>query len=708
MTTGLQLKFFLLVVAVFELNLAGSFLIFSKGCSNGDSSHSSSKSLPRAPLGCSSVSTSRSRPPLFGCSATKMPVDTFSESDTISDTLLGLVGCISNQIPSSSLIDALEVLETLSPSSSEAEKRPDDSSSQKSANSNIERQFSQAALAAAQELCRVATDPTLKKKQSWQTLQQTAGRLQEASTESNALAIAFVFGALSLMKEDTAKAAASAISSTVSRNKPFRHVGRNVANHVLRAFLVHASHSDALKLNIIAHLAKAFKLTEEEEHHHAELVATVIRYSLGLTLDGPNRSTSEDQKEEDYEVQKQRVSGALALACQVHPWPVLSPLVLVNAAIPYDFWQVAEQVCGSAYKSASVDNESATDATGEDSTALTEAIAAVEFLVDTAMDDKTYRRADNIASNLYKEGGKYRYVEARFYHACDTIARVVYKRQIPIIERQVDRVYRAVAKANDTLTSFTEDPSREIRVFAMGQLEEAGEIDAAHRLATLWGMDYVYDEEAMLEAAAARRRRYTQFEDVLPGIVPDLVSDPQELRRAFEHFRQSPYQHGPFGLDAEWGEDGKGADLLQLANPKLALLIDIPALSSTADGVSALKETVGALFDCADSVVVGFACRQDLSRLRASPCVKKEHWLAGSSAIVDAQQLVGEDEPKLKKLGLSRACEHYFGKPLDKAEQCSFWATRPLSEKQRAYAALDAWVCAGVYEKLFPSMAVEK
>jgi hypothetical protein len=49
--------------------------------------------------------------------------------------------------------------------------------------------------------------------------------------------------------------------------------------------------------------------------------------------------------------------------------------------------------------------------------------------------------------------------------------------------------------------------------------------------------------------------------------------------------------------------------------------------------------------------------------------VKKEHWLAGPSAVVDAQQLVGEDEPKLKKLGLSRACEHYFGKPLDKAEQ---------------------------------------
>jgi hypothetical protein len=439
MTTGLQLKFFLLLVAVFELNFADSFLISSKGCSNRDSSHYSSNALPGASLGGCSVSTSQARPPLFGCSATEMPKDTYSESDTISDTLLdGLVGCISNRIPSSSLIDALEVLEILTPSSSEAEKRPIDSSSKKSANSNIKRKFSQAALVAAQELCCVATDPSNTQEKTIMANPPTDHWAVARGIDGIqcAFAIAFVFGALSLMKEHTVKAAASAISSTVSRNKPFCHVGGNVANHVLRAFLVHASHSDALKLNIIAQLAKAFKLTEEEEHQHAELlVATVIRYSLGLTLDGPNRSTSKDQKEEDHEVQKQRVLGALALACQVHPWPVLLPLILVNAAIPYDFWQVAEQVCGSVYKSASVDNESVTDATGKDSTALTAAMAAVEFLVDKAMDDKTYRRADNIASNLCKEGGKSRYVEPRFYHACDTIARVIDKRPVPIIER---------------------------------------------------------------------------------------------------------------------------------------------------------------------------------------------------------------------------------------------------------------------------------
>jgi hypothetical protein len=138
-------------------------------------------------------------------------------------------------------------------------------------------------------------------------------------------------------------------------------------------------------------------------------------------------------------------------------------------------------------------------------------------------------------------------------------------------------------------------------------LEEATEVDAAHRLAALWGMDYVYDEEAVLKAMEARRKLYLQLDDVLPGKSPALISTPTE------------------------------------------------------------------------------------------------HWLCRTRAVVDAQKLVAVDEPKLKHLGLARVCQHYFGKPLDKSEQCSLWSTtRPLLENQRVYAALDAWACVGVYEKLFP------
>lgn len=130
------------------------------------------------------------------------------------------------------------------------------------------------------------------------------------------------------------------------------------------------------------------------------------------------------------------------------------------------------------------------------------------------------------------------------------------------------------------------------------------------------------------------------------------------------------------------------------------LLIDIPAVSSTEEGAAALAETVGALLDSTEATVVGFAPKQDLSRLRASRCASRRHWLSGTRAVVDAQRMAWEDDPDLRKLGLSRISEAYLGKPLDKAEQCSMWSARPLTESQRIYAALDAWACVAIYEKL--------
>ena len=634
--------------------------------------------------------------------------DAFSR-ESISCTLFGLVGCVADQLLQSTLRDASDTLLSLTQSFS----RPDQDFKSKASSTNVEYDFSGNAIAAARTMCSIARDPKLNGKQKRERLQETTLLLQKVPTESNALAISFVFGALSLIKEDGAKASASALSSTVSRNKPLRHTGREIAYLALRAFLVHASCSNVLNLNIITHFAKAFKLNEEQEPQlYAELSANVIRFSLGLpaTDDDSDVEMSEDREAE--EMQKQMVSGVLALSCQIRPWSSLSPVPLVEAAIPYDFLHSAEQVCVSAHKAAlALATSTNVDASqGQPSSpALLEALAAVETLINATMDDKKYRLADNIATNLFEQGGKSRYVEARYCHACDTISKVIHKRQLPIIERQVIRVDHAVAKLEGLhlagnkkrLTDeLSFSASEEIRKFALEQLEEAGEVDAAHRLATLWGMDYVYDEKAVLEAAAARKKLYLQFEEVLPGsMIPELIARPQDLRKAFESFRQNDL----FGFDAEWEEDTKGAALLQLANQKEVILIDIPALSKTEEGVSSLKETIGTLLDSSDVIVVGFACRQDLTRLRTSPCKSEKHWMSGTRAVVDAQKFVADDEPKLKKIGLARVCHQYFGKPLDKAEQCSCWSARPLSERQRVYAALDAWACVGIYKKIFPT-----
>jgi len=630
---------------------------------------------------------------------------------------------------------------------------------------------------AAERFCQVAqasdTDQNKtnrkNRKRTWEALQNAAGMLQNdgsvgktasskaaANTtalpmESNALAISMVFGALSFLEQHQSyhdvknsgspKAGASALSSTISRNKLLRKGGRPIASIMLQCYLDHAFHneSNCFDLNILNHLAKSFQLTEDGTKRH--VVAAIVRNAIQGIDTG-------DQRED---LIKQSISGAFALAGQLRPWSILSPVELIDAATTYDFYHSAEEICRSAHKAAKdALGSEGNKMNGEDvnhqysaSKQEENAISAVEKLIDTAIESRMYRRADAMATSMYNLGGRSRYVEARYFHACDTITKVVSKRQFPIVDRQIERVDKAIAKvescSNDDTkhvgdhdkaianedpptktysNSLLRSPSVEIREYAIQKLEEAGEIVAAQRLASIYGIDYVYDEEAALKAASMRREKYLQYEDVLSGEVPPLIAEPDELISGFERLLQedtknpsasSKFQDKCIGFDAEWDEETQGAALLQLASMETVLLIDIIALSSTEDGVNALRQTVGKLLGSSEWTLIGFACRQDLSRLRASPCVqahkdgedeRQQHWMHTTNSVVDVQPLVGQAEPLLRTTGLSRACEHFLGKPLDKSEQCSLWSGRPLTERQRSYASLDAWVCVGIYQKL--------
>lgn len=638
---------------------------------------------------------------------------------------------------------------------------------------------------AAERLCQIvhATDndndktSRKNKKRTWEALQNAAGVLQNipaADTktplntatdptalrfESNALAVCMVFGALSFLEQrqcqsdaansGSAKAAASALSSTISRNKPFRQAGRPVSSLLLRCYIgrsfCNEKKSFHFDLNILNHLAKSFQLTEECVE--PRVVAKLVRNTIQLI----------DTNHESEGSLKQAISGAFGLSCQLRPWSILSPVELIDAATTYDFYHSAEELCRSAHKAAK-DAEGSSLVSSDESIAIDDedcnnrqfsavrqkenARCAVEKLIDASIESRMYRRADAMATSLYHLGGRSRYVEARYFHACDTIAKVISKRQFPIVDRQIERVDKAVAKfessgagevkqdgddcnndqaisSETSSSSVLRPPSVEIREYAIQKLEEVGEIAAAQRLASIYNIEYVYDEQAALLAAAARREKYLQYEDVLSGEVPPLVTEPDDLISGFDRLLRndvrnpsssSKQREKHIGFDAEWDEETQGAALLQLASSETVLLIDILSLSSTEEGVNALRQTVGKLLDNPEWTLIGFACRQDLSRLRASPCVqiqqqekevqRQEHWISNTNTIVDVQPLVGMTEASLRTTGLSRACEHFLGKPLDKSEQCSLWSSRPLTERQRCYASLDAWVCVGIYQKL--------
>ena len=469
-------------------------------------------------------------------------------------------------------------------------------------------------------------------------------------------------------------------------------------------------------LHIITILARMFRITACNQ---TDEIGKACAETINMFL--PDDGTFD----EDDPIRKADISGAIALATQLRPWEFISPSQLVQTAVQYDLWHAAEGICDAvaATQHKSKNNPSlSTSNTDEISSTTSTMKEAVKSLLDSAIEARMYRNADKFATKFYDFGGNEQFLEARYLHACDTIAKVIDKGALPIIERQVERIDKSVdlVVADGIVTNEVGGAKRDdIRNFAMMQLEERTQIEAAQRLAQLWGLDYVYDEDALAAAVALRKSKYLQWGEAYPDKEPpSLASTPEALYHAFHEILGVPVNMNAipesanyptvYGFDAEWGDEDKGADLLQVASTEAAILVDIPALSKTEDGVVALEKTVGRLFSgeyCSSSaVLVGFHCRQDLSQLRRSPCTgRAEHWLRiNVSAIVDLKDVLKErcEDQKIAKYGLSRCCEHFLGKLLDKSEQCSSWRTRPLSEQQRIYAALDAWACAAIYEKL--------
>ena len=506
------------------------------------------------------------------------------------------------------------------------------------------------------------------------------------------------------------RAIASAIAGTLTKNKKEEGIkndqkeGAIVHSLFKTLFQVIASGENnqhdglvSTDWHIVSGLAKALKVDSLQDDELAKDVASIIAAVLKL-----DDTKSDDSSMGSFDqVSTTNAAASLALAAQLQPWQVIEPADLINLAASLSLDHAAERIC---------------DAITSSSPATKAARDSVEALMEGAFESKQYRQADSYATKFFHVGGKRRFLEARYLHACSTISKVICKGALPVIDKQIERVDRAVktmekegigsTNSDSTISSTIScgSASRGIRSFTLEQLEETENADAAHRLAMLWGVEYAFDEEAILRSAQARRKKYLQWEDfqsMLLGSPPDLVSTPEALAEAMTQLENSE-SGNVYGFDAEWSEDDTGVDVLQVASMKCVVLLDILVLSSSVEGCNALEKTVGRMF--ASSTMVGFSCRQDISKLRGSRSgyEKKDnrYWLQESTGVVDLQKIVSKSDPSLTKFGLSRVCERFLGKPLDKSEQCSRWNSRPLSLRQRTYAALDAWVVRAIYDKV--------
>lgn len=439
----------------------------------------------------------------------------------------------------------------------------------------------------------------------------------------------------------------------------------------------------SIDLHIVTSLARSFI---HDTKPLSCICASVIRQKLNLKQQGAD-SVYEVSHLQEYN-NKSDITGALGLAAQLAPWSDISPIPLVEVAILNNLWHAAERLCDSAITSKSSDTQE-----------------VVQTLIEGASERHLYRVMDTYATTYYDNGGKVRFAEARLMHACDTIAKVVIKRQYPIIEKQVERVDFAYSKVKNEHVVFDldRDGPREVRDFAIEKLMELNEHDAAHRLATLWGFDFIYNERDAEKYAKARKEKYLQFNYAFPNSsedIPEPIACPNLLHKSLTTLKMSIPSSSPvIGFDVEWGEE-KGASLLQLSTMSTAILIDIPALLESEQGCDAL-DLVGQLFQETHSIVmVGFSCSEDISRLKASVGVRAKPWLTSTTAVVDIKPLITLDEPSLKHAGLSKVCNIYLSKPLDKSEQCSLWARRPLTILQRVYAVLDAWAVVAIWNRI--------
>merc|ERR1712185_884873 len=141
----------------------------------------------------------------------------------------------------------------------------------------------------------------------------------------------------------------------------------------------------------------------------------------------------------------------------------------------------------------------------------------------------------------------------------------------------------------------------------------------------------------------------------------------------------------------------------------MVALFDLPALllgdEVTSTCAGAFDDLLAPLFASPEIVKLGFGGKEDLKVLRASwplsrafECVDSYVELSELSAVATrdgARRLSAS-----AGAGLSATCERWLGRPLDKREQLSDWAARPLSASQTEYAALDAWCLVAAFDAI--------
>ena len=170
---------------------------------------------------------------------------------------------------------------------------------------------------------------------------------------------------------------------------------------------------------------------------------------------------------------------------------------------------------------------------------------------------------------------------------------------------------------------------------------------------------------------------------VFSGKIVVVVSE-SEARRAVDYLLSQPI----LGIDTETrpsfrrGTNYK-VSLLQVSYHEVCFLFRL--------NHTKLCEPVKQLLEVERVMKVGLSLHDDISAL-----MKLEQFKPGN--FFDLQKHVGEIG--IEDLSLQKIYANLFGEKISKNQRLTNWEADILSEKQKVYAATDAWSCIMIYEEL--------
>ena len=164
----------------------------------------------------------------------------------------------------------------------------------------------------------------------------------------------------------------------------------------------------------------------------------------------------------------------------------------------------------------------------------------------------------------------------------------------------------------------------------------------------------------------------------------EVVLTEHEAEKAVRYLLSQPI----LGLDTETRPSFKKGQvhqvaLLQVSSYEVCFLFRLNHLG--------LSPSVKRLLEDTQVPKIGLSLRDDLNSLH-----RLGDFTAGS--FVDLQSRVSE--VGVEDMSLQKLYANFFGQRISKREQLSNWEADILSDKQKLYAATDAWSCIMLYEEL--------